>query len=520
MARLRILTVVVGIFFSSGMVHGEDRYERWLEEEVNWIIGKDEKKRFEALSSDEEKERFVEQFWDDRDPFEGTPENAYKEEHYKRLKYVNEHFREGNVPGWRTDRGRIYIIHGAPVSRRLEQDIEYWSYPGNPYAEYYRGPLTLVFERGGSTFQQRAISESRQGQSQLGIYGRGARNTDIMTNASPRFRLVRAGPGLGTGGAVLTSSGETDRYIGDMFRSPGDILDEQRRDQERRREVWKTLTENVSAEVTYGDLECELAAAQFYRGRESLVVFEVMVRPDQLRFSREGAGVESAKLDTFCEILDAADQYQLDLLDDTVILARHSESDHASAEVAAFSDRFRVPPGEYLLRCLLQDVESRKVGETRLQASVPEPDLESVSMSSLLLTQSVQETATLTESEADEALLFQNLRFPSKPTSVVAPSEPVYLFFEVYEMPGAASDSRFLFDYRLYNQEQVFLKVPLQELRGWQTGRRVSQALQFDLSKLPGGEYTFLVKVVDAVSRIHSMKLASFRVRESVTGGN
>ncbi|HUV12788.1 MAG TPA: GWxTD domain-containing protein, partial [Acidobacteriota bacterium] len=191
MTRIRTLCVLVtGILVGINAL-SETRYERWVDQEVNWIIGKDEKKRFKALTSDEERDQFIEQFWLDRDPSGGTPENQYKEEHYLRLKYANEHLSEGSVPGWRTDRGRIYIIHGAPASRRFEQDFEYWGYPGNPYADYYKGSLTLVFERGGSTFQQRAISESRQGQAQLEIYNRGARNSDVMTSASPRFRLVR-----------------------------------------------------------------------------------------------------------------------------------------------------------------------------------------------------------------------------------------------------------------------------------------------------------------------------------------
>jgi GWxTD domain-containing protein len=506
--------LVVVIFVGTNTV-AESRYERWLDQEVKWIIGKDEKKRFEALTSDEERDQFIEQFWQERDPSAGTPQNQYKEEHYLRLKYANEHLSEGTGPGWRTDRGRIYIIHGAPVSRRLEQDFEYWGYSGNPYASYYKGPLTLVFERGGSTFQQRALSESRQGQAQLEIYERGARNTDVMTSASSRFRLVRAGPGLGTGGAILTSSGETDRYIGEMLRSPGDLLDEQRRDEERRREAWRLLTADVSAEVTYGDLYCRLETSLFYRGRESLVFFEVEIDPLQLSFEKQGKNSESAKLDAFCEILDAADQYQVDLLDETVILSRDSKASDYKEKLFAFSDRFRIPSGDHELRCLVQDVTSRKVGEARVQVSIPSPELGKVAMSSLLLTQLVGESG-LADFEHDESLLFQNLKFSAVPIDRVIQSQPVFLFFEVYQEAASTSSKRFVFDYRLYDQEQVFLKVPLQELQWKQTDNRFSQALQFDLAKLPAGEYTFLVKVIDTVSRAHSMKTASFRIRESV----
>ncbi len=87
-------------------------YKKWLNEDVVWIITDQERAAFKQLSNDEERDNFIEAFWQRRDPTPDTEENEYKEEHYRRIAYANEHFAAG-IPGWKTDRGRIYIMYGA-----------------------------------------------------------------------------------------------------------------------------------------------------------------------------------------------------------------------------------------------------------------------------------------------------------------------------------------------------------------------------------------------------------------------
>ena len=111
-------------------------YKKWLDEDVRWIISDEEKQAFMQLSNDEERDQFIEQFWLRRDPTPDTVENEYKEEHYRRIAYANEHFAAG-IPGWKTDRGRIYVMYGPP------DQID--SHPSG--GTYYRPPE----EGGGST---------------------------------------------------------------------------------------------------------------------------------------------------------------------------------------------------------------------------------------------------------------------------------------------------------------------------------------------------------------------------------
>ncbi len=88
-------------------------YKKWLDEDVVWIITDEERQAFKQLSNDEERDNFIEAFWQRRDPTPDTEENEYKEEHYQRIAYANEHFAAG-IPGWKSDRGRIYIMYGKP----------------------------------------------------------------------------------------------------------------------------------------------------------------------------------------------------------------------------------------------------------------------------------------------------------------------------------------------------------------------------------------------------------------------
>src|ERR1051325_7634179 len=110
--------------------------KEWLEKDVSYIITDEEKAAFRQLSNDEERDQFIEAFWQRRDPTPDTEENEFKEEHYRRMAYANDHFAAG-IPGWKTDRGRMYIMYGAP------DEIE-----SHPSGGTYERPID---EGGGST---------------------------------------------------------------------------------------------------------------------------------------------------------------------------------------------------------------------------------------------------------------------------------------------------------------------------------------------------------------------------------
>ena len=118
-------------------------YKKWLQEDVLYIISEEEKKVFKDLSNEEEREKFIEQFWYRRDPDPRTNDNEFKEEHYRRIVYANERYASG-IPGWKTDRGRIYITYGQPA------EIESHPSGGSYNREIWEGggtTSTFPFER-------------------------------------------------------------------------------------------------------------------------------------------------------------------------------------------------------------------------------------------------------------------------------------------------------------------------------------------------------------------------------------
>ena len=98
----------------AGASQAQTPYRKWLTEDVAYIITDAERKAFKNLQTTEEQEQFIEQFWQRRDPTPGTDENEFKEEHYRRIAYANEHFSSQTLAGWKTDRGRVYITYGPP----------------------------------------------------------------------------------------------------------------------------------------------------------------------------------------------------------------------------------------------------------------------------------------------------------------------------------------------------------------------------------------------------------------------
>ncbi len=109
-----------------------DRKQTWPDEDVRWIITPQERRAWDTLGSADERDQFVEQFWRRRDPSPDTLENEFKEEHYRRLAYSNERF-AARIPGWETDRGRIYVLYGKPDEVISQSLVEIWKYHSLAY---------------------------------------------------------------------------------------------------------------------------------------------------------------------------------------------------------------------------------------------------------------------------------------------------------------------------------------------------------------------------------------------------
>ena len=141
-------------------------YIKWLSEDVVYIITTEEERYFRQLKSDEERERFIEEFWLRRDPMRETDKNEFRKEHYERIAYANQNFAVDGLPGWRTDRGRVYITYGKPDEIQKSASEEIWLFKRGPGGEEivkfeFRGNK-LVGEFQVQQFQRLPIGVSRQ----------------------------------------------------------------------------------------------------------------------------------------------------------------------------------------------------------------------------------------------------------------------------------------------------------------------------------------------------------------------
>ena len=103
-------------------------YQKWLESDVRYIVTEAEKQTFSQLNTDEEREQFIESFWQRRDSKPETKENEFRREYYNRISYANQNFAFGETAGWLTDRGRIFITHGKPDTVQTISSGEMWTY--------------------------------------------------------------------------------------------------------------------------------------------------------------------------------------------------------------------------------------------------------------------------------------------------------------------------------------------------------------------------------------------------------
>jgi len=185
-----------------------ERYKIWLDEEVVYIITKREREVFRALQTDRERDIFVEAFWKQRDPTPGTPQNEFEAEHHRRLDHANKFYgRSTPQPGWRTDRGRIYIILGAP--RNIEQydssngvyPTEIWFYLGDPAVGLPTAFNVIFFKKeGGGDYILYSPTEHGPGSliaSSMGGYRDVSRASASMTNDQAAYKeLMGLDPNL------------------------------------------------------------------------------------------------------------------------------------------------------------------------------------------------------------------------------------------------------------------------------------------------------------------------------------
>ena len=275
----------------------ESHFKKWLEEDVIYVITPEEKKVFGDLSTDEEREQFIEQFWFRRDPTPDTIENEYKEEHYRRIAYVNERYTAGR-PGWLSDRGRIYIMHGHPdeIASRPMGDLvtEDQRYGGR------RTSVTRSFEVWrynyvagvGQQIEIEFVDRNGDGDYKLTL---DPTEKEVFTSAGPLTRLYEP--------KLLTDSGDetTNPFASRQF----DMLENMSRMMAMNRPPavkFKDLEEIVTTRISFNLLPFDVRTDYFrITGSSVLIPITVALAKEDIQFQNEN-GVHQATVNIFGRI--------------------------------------------------------------------------------------------------------------------------------------------------------------------------------------------------------------------------
>jgi GWxTD domain-containing protein len=370
----------------------ETPYKKWLEEEVPYIITDEERSAFLRLQTNEEREQFIEAFWQRRDPTPDTVENEFKEEHYRRIAYANERFSSG-IPGWRTDRGRIYIMWGPadqveshtqgelynrPMTEGGGQTTTYayedWTYH---YMEGIGQNITIEFVDPTGTAEFHITNDPGEKDAMSHVPGGGPSMLEEMGMSSQAARFTRSDGSTAPLGPAGTSALDSQDEFTRLERfakvqAPPPVK-------------FKDLEEVVSSRILRNQILFDYRFDYMrITGDTILVPITVQIPNKQMTF-RDKDGVQSASMNLFGRITSMTGRV-IQTFED--VIQRDFPDSLLESSLKGFSIYQKaVPlrPGLYKLDLVIKDVNSGNVGavNTRLAVS-PFPD-DKLEASSLIL---------------------------------------------------------------------------------------------------------------------------------------
>ena len=375
-------------------------YKKWLDEDVRWIITDEERAAFKQLSNDDERDQFIEQFWLRRDPTPDTEENEYKEEHYRRIAYANEHFAAG-IPGWKTDRGRMYIMYGAPNSidahpsggsyqRPMEEGggetstypFEIWNYR---YIEGVGQNIDIEFVDTCSCGEYHMTIDRSEKDALLHVANAGLTQYEAMGMASKADRFQNGGlENLGTGPFTQNNmSKQFDRLqtFAALNRPPA--------------VKFKDLEDVVvSHKIIYNLLPFDVIT-DFVKvtSDTALVPITIQVKNKDVTFT-EKQGVQTAVINIFGRLTTLTGRIA-QTFEDTVTVQTPSELLAKEQEKpSVYWKALPLRSGRYKLDIVLKDLNGDRVGHWARGIVVPEFSDDKLAASSLILADDMEKVPT------------------------------------------------------------------------------------------------------------------------------
>ncbi len=493
-------------------------FEKWLKEDVTYVITDEERAAWKRLNTAEEREQFIEQFWLRRDPTPDTGENEYKEEHYRRIAYANEHYASG-IPGWKTDRGRTYIMFGPadeieshPSGGSYERPpeegggttstfpFEKWRYR---YIEGVGQEVILEFVDPTMTGEYRMTMDPSEKDALLMVPNAGLTLLESMGMASKTDRFNRTdGTRLGQSiGGQPASMNQFERL--ELFAKV------QRPPQIK----FKDLEAVVDTKITYNLMPFQVRT-DFIKITNDTVLAAITVQLQNKDMSFQNKeGIQQARVNIFGRVTTMTrrvaqtfeDVVTVDVPAD--LLPQYLERNNV------YWQALPLRPGLYRLNLVAKDITSGNMGTFEKAIRIPSFDDETLSSSSLILADRLEKVATRDIGKGQFVVGSTKVR-PSV-NERFRKTDQLGIYFQVYNL-GYDEKTRKpqgTIEYALLKDngpQPVFQSQEnVADIHG-ASPQQVTVEKLLPLESLAPGRYTLQVKVTDKVNNKSITPTASF----------
>ena len=496
----------------------ESPYKKWLSEEVPYIITDEERAAFKKFTTDEEREQFVEAFWERRNPSPGSPENEFKEEYYRRIAYANEHYASG-IPGWRTDRGRIYIMwgpadeieshpSGGSYERPLEEGggetstypFETWRYR---YIEGIGTNVILEFVDPTMTGEFHLTMDPGEKDALLHVPGAGLTMMEQMGMASKSDRFTRSdgmtiGQGMGGQPETMEEFTRLDLYA-KIFKPPSVKF----------KDLKAVVTSKLSAQLLPFDVRTD-----FIRVTEETVLtpVTVQVQNSDLQFQNKD-GVMHGVLDIFGQISSLGGRIVNTFEKSLVLDVPEGEFQRYQDHRSVYQEVVPLKPGRYKLSMVLKDDLNGHMGSMELGIIVPRYDEEKLANSSLILADLIQPLPT--NQVGSGPFVIGGTKVRPSVNGTFTRDQKLGIYMQVYNLGVDEKTHKPSLDvqYEILKDGKAILNQPEDAGNLKKAAQQFTVEKTLPLSGLSPGKYTVQIKVTDNIKKQTVSPTANFEVR-------
>jgi GWxTD domain-containing protein len=498
------------------------QYKQWLNEDVVYIISPEERTAFLQLSTSEEREQFIEQFWLRRSGNPDLPENDFKEEHYRRIAYANEHFASG-IPGWRTDRGRIYIIWGpadevdshptgGTYDRPMEEGggstttypWESWRYR---YLEGLGNNVILEFVDPSGSGEYHLTMDPSEKDALLHVPGAGLSLMESMGLASKADRFTRS-----DGTNLPTTMGGTPASMNEFTR-----LEQYAKIQQAPPVKFKDLEALVTSRIVRDQVHFAWRTDYLKVTNDTVLVpVTVQVPNSQLSFQNK-EGVHTATMNVFGRISTLTGRV-VQTFEEAVSRDFPDSLFQQSVKLQSIYQK-AVPlrPGLYRLDLVIKDVQSGNVGVVNARLQVPRYEDEKLEASSLILADQIERVPAKQIGAGQFVIGSSKVR--PRLEGDFTPQDKLGIYMQVYNLKPDEqthkSSATFLYTVKKAGDKADQPIMQFKETSGdmKQTGDQITIERLLPLATLAPGKYTLEVSATDALANQTISRSAEFTVK-------